>query len=47
MQMQYIIKPNTRSIPFSNKKYKGTEKTSNKRKKMEKQKYRIREYNFS
>ena len=34
MQMQYdIIKLNTGSIPFSNKKFKGREKTSNERKK--------------
>ena len=35
MQMQYdIIKLNTGSIPYSNRKYKGREKTSNERKKL-------------
>ena len=37
MQMQYdIIKLNTGSIPFLDKKYKGREKTCNKRKKWKK-----------
>ena len=32
MQMQYdILKLNTESVPFSNRKYKGREKTSNER----------------
>ena len=36
MQLQYdIIKLNTGSIPFPNRKYKGREKISNERKKME------------
>ena len=47
MQMQYdIIKLNTGSISFLDKKYKGREKTRNKRKKM-KEKYYIPEYKFS
>ena len=46
-KMQYgIIKPNTGSNPFSNRKYNGREKTS-KEKKSERKKYRIREYKFS
>ena len=37
---------NTASIPFSNRKYKGRQKTSNERKN-ERKKYRIPEYKFS
>ena len=33
MQMQFDIKPITGSLPFSNRKHKGKEKTSNERKK--------------
>ena len=37
VQLQHgIIKLNTGSIPFSNRKYKGREKTSNERKKWKK-----------
>ena len=47
MKMQYnIIKLNTGSIPFSNRKNKVRGKTSNERKKWKKKKYCIHEYKF-